>query len=48
VNIKVKAHKSLRTCRRASGVMGGLKPKVALCLLHPTILHLCISSLVAL
>ena len=28
VNIRVKAHKSLCTCRRVSGVMGGLKPKV--------------------
>ena len=28
VNIRVKAHKSLCTCRRASGAMGGLKPKV--------------------
>jgi len=28
VNIRVEAHKSLCTCRRASGAMGGLKPKV--------------------
>jgi hypothetical protein len=28
VNFKVKAHKSLQACRRASGVMWGLRPKV--------------------
>jgi hypothetical protein len=49
VNIKVKARKSLQTCRRAFGMMRGSQSDLlALHLHHSTIQHLCISRLVAL